>query len=686
MGELPVGITSIEKPLQDRLDSWKEIAAYLKRDVTTVQRWEKREGMPIHRHLHDRMGSVYASRAELDAWTRSRNPRPSEGGNDRPPPPSSTTAEVEATSSEKQNCAAHRGWAWLAALAGLAVLASGAVFWLKNTEQFWHNPIAEGRFQTVTDFGGISEAAAISRDGNLVAFLSDRDGPMDVWVTQVGSGEYHNLTHGSFPGLVNPSIRTLAFTPDASLVTFWLRRPEGSGGENIGTWAVPTLGGLPRPYLDGVAEFDWSRDGTQLAFHTSAAGDPLYVAKDGQLSGAKLIFSTAASGLHSHFPLWSPDGAFLYFVHGSIPDKLDLWRIRSGGGTPERITFHDAAMMSPVLLNGRTLLYLATDADGSGPWLYGLDVERRIPHRLTLGPERYTSLAVSADGHHLAVTLASPKRTLWRLSTATSLAAVPTQVPLSTGTGFLPRLGPDYLLYVSTAGSGEGIWKSVNGKATQLWHAPGAHILGAPAISSDGHLIAFSVRMDGRSLLDVMQADGTGAHTVCDSLDLDGAPAWSPDGRFVTTAAKDHGTPHLVQVAVDGRPPAILVPDYSLDPVWSPDGRFVLYTGLDIGTTFAVKMLPAQPSAPPMPTLTLTRGARHLVVLQAGRSVVFLEGSIQHKDLAQMDLQTGMEHPWITLPSGFDVSNFDLSPDGREIILERVQEHSEVMLLDLPTR
>ena len=58
----------------ERLDSWKEIAGYLRRDVTTVQRWEKREGMPVHRHLHDRMGSVYAFRSELDAWARSRAP------------------------------------------------------------------------------------------------------------------------------------------------------------------------------------------------------------------------------------------------------------------------------------------------------------------------------------------------------------------------------------------------------------------------------------------------------------------------------------------------------------------------------------------------------------------------------------------------------------------------------------
>jgi len=72
MGEPFPDIATSAKQPEDRLDSWKEIAAYLNRDVTTVQRWEKREGMPVHRHLHDKIGSVYASRAELDAWGRSR--------------------------------------------------------------------------------------------------------------------------------------------------------------------------------------------------------------------------------------------------------------------------------------------------------------------------------------------------------------------------------------------------------------------------------------------------------------------------------------------------------------------------------------------------------------------------------------------------------------------------------------
>ena len=87
MGESFHDASSPVKPLEDRLDSWKEIAAYLNRDVTTVQRWEKREGMPVHRHLHDRIGSVYASRTELDAWVRGRNfPAEQESGNNVPSP------------------------------------------------------------------------------------------------------------------------------------------------------------------------------------------------------------------------------------------------------------------------------------------------------------------------------------------------------------------------------------------------------------------------------------------------------------------------------------------------------------------------------------------------------------------------------------------------------------------------
>jgi TolB-like protein/tetratricopeptide (TPR) repeat protein len=73
----------------ERLDSWKEIATHLRRQVRTVQRWEKGEGLPVHRHLHQKLGSVYAYRAELDRWWKERRaeleraPARTRGGQER---------------------------------------------------------------------------------------------------------------------------------------------------------------------------------------------------------------------------------------------------------------------------------------------------------------------------------------------------------------------------------------------------------------------------------------------------------------------------------------------------------------------------------------------------------------------------------------------------------------------------
>jgi Tol biopolymer transport system component len=449
---------------------------------------------------------------------------------------------------------------------------------------------------------------------------------------------------------------------------------------------VPTLGGQPRPYLEGVAEFDWSHDGSRLTYHTPGPGDPLFVSDGSRQAEGRPIF-TAPAGLHSHFPVWAPDSAFIYFVQGALPDRLDVWRIRSSGGSPERITSHNGRLTHPVLLDRRTLLYLAGESDGSGPWLYGMDVERRIPHRLSSGLDRYTSLAASADGRRLVVTVASPKRTLWRLPIEDSPTQVSAAAPISltTSTGFSPRLGPNYLLYVSATGTtGESIWKLASGTATQLWSGQGARIFGGPAISSDGRQIAFSVRQSGRTLLYVMQPDGTNARIVSDTLDLQGAPAWSPDGQSITSAAEDHGVPHLFRVPVDGRAPVALVQEYSVDPTWAPDGRFVVYSGPDIGTTFSVKAVTAEAAVHPLPALTLTRGARHLAFLPGGRSLVLLRGEIQHKNLWLIDLETGAERQLTNLPPDFDIRDFDISRDGREVALERVQERSDVVLLDLP--
>ena len=63
---------TMKEPADERLDSWKEIAAFLNRGVRTVQRWESTEGLPVHRHHHAKLGSVYAVRSEVAGWWKSR--------------------------------------------------------------------------------------------------------------------------------------------------------------------------------------------------------------------------------------------------------------------------------------------------------------------------------------------------------------------------------------------------------------------------------------------------------------------------------------------------------------------------------------------------------------------------------------------------------------------------------------
>ena len=58
---------SAEPSSEARLNSWKEIAAYLKCSERTVRRWEE-EGLPVHRHPHKAKAAIYAYKAEIDAW------------------------------------------------------------------------------------------------------------------------------------------------------------------------------------------------------------------------------------------------------------------------------------------------------------------------------------------------------------------------------------------------------------------------------------------------------------------------------------------------------------------------------------------------------------------------------------------------------------------------------------------
>src|SRR5579862_3301764 len=149
-----------------RLDSWKKIAAHFRRDVTTVQRWERREGMPIHRHLHSKQGSVYAFPAELDAWWESRRgrlPESEDGGVEAgagaasvDEPPAAAPRSPSATpATSRRRVALRRMTGWLLAGIAVAALLYAVLGPAHRGTQPWRNPLGNATFTRLTDWPGV---------------------------------------------------------------------------------------------------------------------------------------------------------------------------------------------------------------------------------------------------------------------------------------------------------------------------------------------------------------------------------------------------------------------------------------------------------------------------------------------------------------------------------------------------
>jgi hypothetical protein len=85
---------------------------------------------------------------------------------------------------------------------------------------------------------------------------------------------------------------------------------------------------------------------------------------------------------------------------------------------------------------------------------------------------------------------------------------------------------------VSSKGTSDSIWKLEGDRVTELWNASDTRVVGGPSIARDGRRIAFTIRRhDGRTLLSVVNLDGTDARIVPTSLEIQGAPAWAPTER-----------------------------------------------------------------------------------------------------------------------------------------------------------
>jgi hypothetical protein len=148
------------RPTSDRLDSWKEIAAYLRRSERTVRRWERTEGLPTHRHGHQRRASVYAYRSELERWWAARGSIVD-------------TREPEATI--QWSAALNRQVLLLSAVVVIVVFSLLAYLQRGTSEPTVQPPSDTWRSTTVTSYPGSERFPSLSPDGQRVVFAWHRD-------------------------------------------------------------------------------------------------------------------------------------------------------------------------------------------------------------------------------------------------------------------------------------------------------------------------------------------------------------------------------------------------------------------------------------------------------------------------------------------------------------------------------
>ena len=590
---------------------------------------------------------------------------------------------------------------WLPWIA-LAVLGAAVVAWeaRRPATTADENPLANATFSRVTNWDGTEEHSEISPDGRWVAFVADKAGQLDVWVSQVGTGKFDNLTADLDP-LLTPGnlLRSVGFSGDGSEIWF---NPIGNPGQE--KVLMPLTGGTRRPFLgSGFSTPSWSPDDARLVYIASSTpGDPLSIADRRGADARPIVVRSQgqdpffAKGLHTHNPVWSPDGEWIYFVHGrEAAGEMDVWRMQPSGERLERLTHQNAPVNFLAPIDSRTMLYVARAEDWSGPWLWALDVESKITRRATAGLERYTFVSASRDGRRVVATVANPTASMWRLPLLDRLVedrdaqryTMPSERALA------PRFGGTSLFYLSLSsrGTGDGLWRVENDQGFEVRKGADGVLTEPATASPDGSRVAVIVRQQGKRHLAIMSADGTNARTLAASIDLRGVEGqgtadWSPDGSWIVTGGDDGRGPGLFKVPVDGSAPIRLVAEEAVNPVWSPKGDLIVYA-VPFGGAGGRNMLRAvRPDGTPvkMPDVQVRRGGAHRF-LRSGTGLVYLQGP-ESKDFWLVDLTTKKTRLLTNLSDRGYLNHFDLTPDGKYLVFDRSRQNSDVVLIDLPKR
>jgi Tol biopolymer transport system component len=529
--------------LGERLDSWKEIARYLNRSVRTLYRWEKEEGLPVHRHLHKELGSVFAYKAELDAWLKARSP-----DTDLP-------AEAEAAAPPRRSL-----FAVAAALAAAAVLI-GSMFYISR----WRSHRDGGQraahvaaLELVSSFPGSHRWPALSPDGRMVAFVSDAAGTPQVWVKTLSGGDPIQITFGDRPA-VRPR---------------WAARGDRIiySIEGGGIWSVAPLGGGAVRIVEHGWNADLSPDGERLVFERKSQ---VWVAKADGSAIAPLSSLPFVAFYGDAWPTFSPDGRSIAVFLGEEGRYGDYWIIPSQGGKALRLTTDLAEGGAPAWTpDGKFLIFPSARAGSTNLWR--MPASGGVPEALTTGAGDDLDPVVTPDGQ--AVLFANVKRTWAMVVQDLKSGARKTLLEKRTHLAF-PRYSPDggRIAFFGRNALGDTHLFVMRSDATNVTAVTeGAGELNImPQWAHDGQALYFYQVRPTRTFRRVSVSGGATQEIAPWSWGRERAAAVDPRGRVALYSAMDRG---LVQYSrsrdlENGQETTLPVALYGVR--FSRDGRWI---------------------------------------------------------------------------------------------------------------